>query len=44
MDNTIGAGEVHSEDDALTKAIEHDNVQLDRLIELPKLLTESASA
>lgn len=31
-DETIGAGQVHSEEDALTKKIDQDNARLDRLV------------
>ncbi len=33
-DKTIGADQVHSEEDALTKTIEQDKAQLDRLIDI----------
>jgi hypothetical protein len=33
-DKTIGAYQVHFEEDALTKTIERDNAQLDRLIDI----------
>ena len=33
-DETIGAAQDHSEQDALTKRIERDNTRLDRLIEI----------
>jgi hypothetical protein len=33
-DKILGAGQVHSEEDALTKMIEQDNAPLDRLIDI----------
>jgi hypothetical protein len=33
-DKTIGADQVHSEEDVLTRRIEQDNTRLDRLIDI----------
>jgi hypothetical protein len=33
-DKTIGVGQVHSEEDALTKRIKQDNTRIDRLVDI----------